>query len=532
MKFSERGSLSILLVAILIPLFFAIFSVGIDVGSIYASRAAEQKVIDSAAITGVRQLPHLSAAISSAKSFLKQNSAFVNKYGIQVASVSASADSLSITINAPISLPFADHFNAGQGLTLKLTSVARVQPKDVAIYFDTSDYMRPETYTPNNKFWGKMATDTGDYSQFLATDLLSESPHWRPATFFKNFGSPSPTNLVANLRTQRCFNPVLSAIKEATIRLYYSFSMFDLNSVGVFTGPNMNGGIFTVKPVSKGGYPALNQGEGLIENIPSAWNDVHCLAAAEEAQIELNVWRQGKSITTLESTLPPARMRHAFPSFNSDFNQNVMSHNGMPPGSKFVDPVTGNLNPNVSKYISVREAVWARRAHQNRQVDLPAIITALGQSLLAAPDRANERGALTETVTKTGYILLGHWPKAKIGGIMYGFETGTNRPEIIHAIKQSLSALNGNAAGSGKIINLYIIMTRQYWTHPACADWDPQCQDFFWDADIMNDALTTWENNGHNNVRVEFIRVPDPDSVAADFLTVLPLTERMAYLAN
>ncbi len=539
----QSGVISLLLAVAILPILTLLLSIGLEVGTAFYDRGVEQKTLDNAAMYAAQQLPFLQNADLAAKTIMAAQSATVKKYGLESLAVSVTSDSVQLVLTMPMHFPMAENFNIPNNLSYHIRSLARVQPRDVAIYFDSSRYLTPDLNTassPNPIFWGLPSTSGGnDWVVFKDTTLLFDSPDWRAATFFMNF--PSPTALdpgndnypqrVANVRTQQCFNPAYSALKEASIRLYYSLSLFNLNSVGVFSGPSAIGDTFTIRNVRKGGFPSSLEGEAVIENIANSTSqlrDEHCLAAAEIAQAELDVWRSITSQDNQENQFPPAKTAHAFPSFSSDVNSDILNNNYMPPFQLFVDHNNGNFIPGNEKYLSVREAVWARRASVNRVLDTRTAIDTVGDALNNAPLRINERGALYKNVSRTGYIILGHMPRVKESGVWYKLEDDADKAMVRQKIRDSLDNVNSDAISSNRSIFIYILLVRNEQMYPDCGQ---LCTSYINDHKFLFDRIENWNANW-SNLKVSLVRVPDSGSLVTELAGFLPTSEQAVFLGQ
>jgi hypothetical protein len=560
---SESGSMLILAVAVIFPIIVLILSVGFDVSNLFTLRATEQKVLDSAVLYGVRQLPNKPMVEDSIKRYLSTHSFIVRKHGIQSVSVSAENDRVQAHLSAPFSLPWAKFFGFEGVFNHHLYANARTQPKDIGIYFDSSMDVMPSDLDSNaddanpaaGGWWGKQAiirntsgTIDSYNNYFMFTNVYNDqdSRNWREARYFRQIfnggvfnGSPTTPPRTALKRTQICFNPTYSAIKEAVIRYYYQNSQIGLNSVGVFTGPSSSNGIFEVRPVIKGGYrSSFPQAEGVLENASYSistnnWRDRHCVAAAQVAEKDLVQWRATQSQATLDTTLPDAQMRHAYPHLSPDTETNILNHNGAGVIPNFVDETTSFLNQTLrDNNLSLREAVWGRRAHPNSSLGIKEIIEGVGLPVLNSANRVAERGELVNLTTKQVLIILGHLPRSVINGVMVGYENATTaqRTTIRNRMIAGLDTLHSQAANLINPLSIYIhvVMRDGQFTAVPCPFND--CSQFRAAQDEIKNAITTWEAS-HPKVRVQYSSSEGQDLVTTvqDYLSI---SERQVYLGN
>jgi hypothetical protein len=561
---SESGSLTFFAAAVVLPILILLFTIGLQVGNIFTQRAVEQKVVEAAALYAVKQLPHKNTAVAGAQAYLSNNSITIKTHGLSQATINTSFDSVSIDLAIPFSFPGAKYFDFHDQFTTYVRASARIQPKDVGIYFDSSSYMMPENLDafandPDpaaGGWWGKqiILPDWSYNNFFVLTNIYnsSDSLNWREAQFFRTFNNPTAAPRTALKRTQICFNPTYSAVKEAVIRLYYANSQLSLNSVGVFTGPSQADATlpFIIRPVRKGGY-FLGQSEGALENVNFNltgfdWRDQHCLAAAQLAQTDLDSWRQANA-SVQEIQLPPAQMRHAYPQLSAETDTAILNHNNAGLNPAFADTTTGAINPTLRAFnLSVREAVWGRRAYvyptTNQEVSLGIkdIITSVGGAVLAADPRVAERGELVNTTSKQVFIILGNFPRANIGGALQGYESATTseRQTIRNRLLAGLSELHTAAANLQQPLSIYITMLGRYdpkirnpVTGALLVCTFSDCPEFETAVREIRDAIENWELT-HPKIRVTFERVMNQVGLPSTWVSHMGVAERQAYLSN
>jgi|GEM_PF-3149356 len=566
---TESGAMTIFVAAMILPLLVIMVSMGIEIGSVFNSRSIEQKVTDSAALYAVKQLPNKAVALEAAQKYLQTNSETVKKYGLSRATIVTSSDSVSVRLSVPFSFPLARYFNFSGSFNYQVKSQTRIQPKDVVIYFDSSSYMMPanmDQYAEDpdpgaGEWWSELsvnypAAGSGmdwDFNSFFKSTTLYNPPgpnEWKEATFFRTYNNISVSPRTSLKRTQICFNPPFSALKEAVIRLYYANSQFNLNSVAVETGPSQLDPslIHIMRPIQRGGFVG-GKSEGGIENeaFPGfIWRDRHCLAAAQVAQTSLDAWRASNP-SRLLTELPPVRMRHAFPHLSPETDPAILNHNGAGPNPAFANTVNGVLNASLLvNNMSIREAVWSRRAYpylaldQETSIGIRQIIIDTGLEALQADPRIAERGPLAANVTKQVFILLGNFPRASIGGNMIGYETATvsQRQTIINRMISGLDTLYYQTANLTQPLSIYITMMGR--TFPNLKN--PvtgaditcvfgQCQEFEDAVSEIAAAITAWEAT-HPRIRVTFERIMNQVGLPSTWVSHMSMAERQVYLTN
>ena len=88
---NEKGMAVIFVAAIMLPIFYFLFTIMSDVGNYYAQRRTAQRVLDEAALFGERYLPYTSAAMAATNGYLARYNSVIPA---ETTTVSASANGI------------------------------------------------------------------------------------------------------------------------------------------------------------------------------------------------------------------------------------------------------------------------------------------------------------------------------------------------------------------------------------------------------------------------------------------------------
>ena len=531
----EHGSGLVFFVAIVIPILFLLLSLALDMSSFYIDRSREQTVLNQAALLGAKSLPFLDSAAYTAGAYARLYSPAAARLGPDIVQVRVAKDEVKVSLQAEVPFPLARFLEFAEPLKFHLAARARVNPKDVVIFFDNSSYLAP----PINGewFWAKeFSSETAGYfTAFLETADVDQAGNWPAATFFRRYPAANQDKPKKQIiYTQQCFNPAFSALKQGAIQLYDYISSFTFNSVAVLSGPKQLGGVFELHPMSAGGF-FDGQPEGLLENANySGVRDQHCLAAAEEAFYPnnnnngLKAWMEDTlqyeaSLPSLKISswdLPSARMHYGFPAFSTVLDSTRPSGDGRFQDVRITNSTGGLISSNLT-LLSARDAIWARTVNRSATINIGAIISQVGAELLNAPNRIETRGALGRTTTTSAYLLLGHFPHQN-GAIFPAANVRT-------AIRSRLRALDDSAAERAKHIILYFVVVRHQGMYPGCQE--KNCPEYL---STFANFETFLENIDLSleNLELVALRTPDVSTVALDLMSFLPLTERSTILTD
>jgi hypothetical protein len=179
----QRGSMLLFFAVGILPMLLLLWSMGGDLLFVFDRRESLQKAAEKAALAGARLLPYQTKAYNAALAVAQRASA-----GAQV---KVDTHQVSVTLATTAHPPFATFFNV-PAIPLEAAALARVSQRELTLIVDTSQYLSPEAGLTSEP-WG-----------------LEEL--WPAATVAEKLEQP-------RVRTQRCYNPPFSAIKEAAIRI-------------------------------------------------------------------------------------------------------------------------------------------------------------------------------------------------------------------------------------------------------------------------------------------------------------------------
>lgn len=551
---AQHGAAVMLFFACLLPLTALLIALALDIGSLYRVRAQEQAIADAAVLSGAKRLPLRQAAEQTVRTFLTTRSPFLRanpdtpiefRSPIVEGSPQGSRDSIAVAYTAKVTLPFLGLVMTSPQLDIPVVAKARLNPRDVVIFFDSSRYMAPapqgdqflapewEDLGEENQGDDPHDDPVGTFSMFYFTSDKNKDYKWPASNFMRRRYPPTPAlPNRPHVYTQQCINPVLGAFKEGTIRVYDSLSSVPLNSVGILTGPRADGGVFTIRPVLPGG----GSFEGQVENYDfpgTAIRDQHCLAMAEEVMPQLAAWQaneeaQHRSAYDLDWRYPRGGLRYGFPYYPSDLDPRRRYH------FQRITTPDGALIPAQLEHLQARMAVWARAVNPNQEVDIRRVLTSIRNAFAAAPLRAAERGALSDISTGTAYLMLGHMPRVvnNAGVTIARFEEQSERALVRQAMRTRLQQINDLAQSQNRTFQIYFMVTRHLAIYPEL-----QCQQSWICERFINDfeALETFLQSVDGNlshVEIVPVRVPDVGSIAMDFASYMPLFDRATFLSN
>jgi len=548
----ESGSI-VFTVSAFLPFLFFLLSLSFDVYSYYKSVSIEQGNLDAACLLAAKQMPDAARARDVADKYLKKFSRELNnpipyKGSIEIVTdESKNSVRLTLTGNAPIYfaklLPLVfQSLSLPSGIPFKLQSSAQTSPRDAVIFVDNSNYLAP-SLSSNEIIGWKLRDITGlryGYLEiFYPTNSIANTT-WRAASFFNNFGDVNiyPLNERPRRRlqyTEQCFNPVYSALKDAAIHLYDEISISPLNSVGVFSGPDANGQISRIKPLTAGGFSNGNP-EGYLENNNSyRVRDQHCLAAAERASKDLTTWNENNPYTPGENrdfVMPPARLWHAFPSYPAGNLTRIRGFETRDSTFMFTYD-DGSIIPGRLDSLTLREALWSRAVNPNRRLNFGRAVNDVVDELLGPSlhSRDIERGGMKDSVRSSAYFILGDMPY--IGGARYPVSAAKN------ALETLLDSVNRRARQAGRQLFLYIVIPRTSHFYTSCDLL--VCDQFEEEFDNFQDQVRPYalgqygsekEREKWRYLTVIPIRAPDPGSIAEDLMAHLPLSGKGTVLIN
>jgi len=358
----ESGATALFFVAVLLPMFFLLFSIALDVSAYYRTQQQAQLVLDEAAMHSARFLPFKESARNAATTFLARYLPLTAGAEIQ-----AESDRMTISLEQEVPITFAQFFIPGAGIGLSSFASARVVPSDVYIAVDSSRLSGPESPGQTETFLANEPTAT-----FFEYDLPSaaENPDQSP-----------------RYRTALCFNPAFGALKRAAIEIHEYLAGFRFNAVGVGVFPAPDG-LLDLRPFSmteslrQSGAPEATFPVGLVySRITAEW----CAAAAQFERLS---------------------SQYRFPEPQVGIEQLVSID---APGESLIDALSFNYRPSYASAVSLIESVWSVPVQATEsQIDV-----VLNQMLSRmAGVSFSERGGVQNTPHRVGILLSSDVPWA------------------------------------------------------------------------------------------------------------------------
>ncbi|MEZ4753887.1 MAG: hypothetical protein R3A13_06195 [Bdellovibrionota bacterium] len=427
MSFSkEKGSISLYIAAVVLPILFFLFSLSIDVGAYVTETQAVQKIADETSLYASRHLPAVVDAENALNSYLENldialvsNGEAIPEGFTRAAVVDITSDRVQVKLSANVPMPFSSillGILAGENqssITTSARAVSKATPLDVMIAMDLSHYLSPNVLT--------------------GTAWNSDS-QWPAAQFFKAADIRyNGTTLDARVLTQQCFNSAISQIKNAVIRSYELLSSFKNNAVGLSFFPGTGRTVFVSRRVSSFN-PSLeigNTGEAAFQmanqEIIAAGpysSDEWCAASAEQEALHAD---------------------YQFPSGNT----NLRNVNRDSAPNSIISPVNNKFDPEYARYLEAREVVWSKAVQPNVPGNFVEVIRSLRTKLIGA-EAFNLRANLAAYANKSAIVFIGDLP--------FGF-AGVQYPnaQVISDIQSEIELLKEDVFTYGFNLQLYLI---------------------------------------------------------------------------
>ena len=472
MSEAQRGSITFLTVAALLPLIFVLFSLSLDLERYYTESNRLQKALDETALYAERFLPRVELARQAAQSYLARF-----KIAPTAAITQVGAHSISISVNAAHHLTFPGALGVDISLPLRVTSQAWSKPFDMLIALDSSSYLAPAAQV-GGRAWG-------------------EESEWPSADFFRNFlpRYQAGVQIDPRLITQQCFNPVFSPLKLAAIRSYDYLAASALNSVGVLLFPAATGNIWELRRVGRTGDRGAQQGEADFDSLSHSAQaqDSWCAASFEQ-----------------EFSTPGYNLPARAPGIPAAWEPGPES--GRP--SSMVVPGTSEYDTAYQPWLQTREALWSRAVQADRSADIAALLSAIEGELLGAASRG-ERKSMAERGTKGALILMGDLPRQ--GGVRFpASSVQTTMSEALLRFKTDLDA-------SAQKARLYFVIAQ----HPELAS------DIGSQVEVLNQffaALGLAEESAALNVSA--VSAPNITELSGNVISQLLMERRGGVLAR
>lgn len=617
----QRGAGTLLLMAVLVPVLFYGTTVVLSLYKVNARRGDLQSNLEQALMKGARYLPDTREALRVTKQDLQ------SKFGEEIRIVErhkspySIAVSLQHTTQRKLAIPLV---KSEREIKVKESAQARItaQPKDVYIFFENSSYLAPpisNIETDDAFFWGQSVkrntfdakwdrrNDFGYFDTFIGVtkaklieyntrggygfssgqnglrSLMSIiTPHWQAADLFKDV-TLRPNRLRSALRTndaltqavftQACFNPILSALKKASVHLYDHFSSSPLNQVSVESGPisgappNLDrlgiasnaGEIFTIQAMLPGGDPLRtgqanlenNRGEKISMNTNIEANhrlrvrDQECWSAFEIAtrrwlvnqqQSFLGSGEVGKTIYAIPK-LPNYVVNAGVGNVGVNIPSPILRERRY--GSRYhYELDRGSINN-----LRTREAIWSRSVAEDYNdetrtrhdtINFERIITGIIRKLVnanAPGNLSNLRKIAGNALEKRAFILLGDTPHLNLGGQslrnLRAAEEENREDQYFTALRSQLIRLREAMRNKPGRLRVFIVIPRHegsYSQRVCTENWSVPgelvCKPFKQHMALLRDEISILTKNW-GNVDVTTIPATDVGTLTLDLLSSL-----------
>ncbi len=364
---NHAGSSTLFVATFVLPVFFFLAGLSIDLTLYYLQKRNTQAFIDEAVVFAQRYLPYQGAAESSLRAFLERQSNLTAYLQTAV-----SADSISIEGLIPARLIFPRYFGLTQQVPYHVYARAQNRPADSLVLLDVGDYLSPDY--PLGNTWGN-------------------PQDWPAASFFSNTieilqdvdRDGTPEAIDAGLATQQCFNPVFSAIKQAAIETSWYLSGFSLNAVGVSVFPGNEPHVSDLSEIQVA-TPSGSPSRVVFAPYNSQYmRNSYCAAAASE---EINVpgYQFPSPPGTLQGIWQPA-----------------------PGAPAMVDPQSYDFNMEYQPFLTLAESIWSRAVRKGQVANTSDLLDTLRAKLIASAPII-QRAGLSHRATKHASIFYGDLP--------------------------------------------------------------------------------------------------------------------------
>ena len=475
---SERGSMSLFVAAVLLPLLFFFFTITLDLERFFRTSGDIQHALDEAALYSYRFLPNESLASTMASLYLQQNSGVSGSVTVSVAS-----DSLRLAYHGASKLSFGGLLASvaggtkDVGIPLSLVSEVRGSPIDAYILMDTSSYLAP--LITGSTTWGAPG-------------------EWPEANLFRSQLQIRDTNgnpLNDGAVTQQCFNPVFSEIKLATIRTYQQLSNFSKNGVGVGVVPGRDGTPESIREIRPISAPTIGEATFNDSVLGTGGMSNHfCLAAAE---------------------FETATSHYRFHVSPNGLNHLWYPQTDDPMPASITVPGSWNLDPGYAPFLSMPQAVWGQKVSENRVGDISATLDHVFANLISAPSIA-ERGTLAGKAKSVGILLMGDLPHEGSEKFPHPIVQSTIRNRLRN-IKDILSQ---NLIRHDSRIRLFWVISDHESIHSA---------DFNESISLLRELLTTENSEG---LRITLVSGSVPSILTEKIVESILLEGKTAVIAR
>ena len=364
---NARGSMTLLLAVFIVPVFFLILSVSLDVAAFLSELQRAQKIVDDTALYAFRFMPYQESARAAACSFVSQQASgeapLICGENVSVA-IPVDGSTVTITLRRGHPLTLARYFGVEMELPIEASAAARGRPFDTFLILDLSRYLAPVA-DDGSAPWGE--------------------PSLWPAA---QFTSLHPLGTIdGRLLTQQCVNPVLAPLKRSAIYTYEYLAMNGLNAVGVGFAPGASNFVDIARQV-------LPRGQGQDEIAFPLYeypynSNTYCLGIGESD--------------------PPGSV-NSFPSASEALSWQGESDPYRPSPIILSEGSSWQLNPAYPPYFRAREVIWGQTVRVGGSANVGEVLSAI-RSLLIGSFYDGERGGMARAVPKNAIIFAGDVPR-------------------------------------------------------------------------------------------------------------------------
>lgn len=381
---------------VMLPVFFLLLTLSLDLTQLYSRRSAIQHLIDDAALYGYRFLPFKMQAEKAVSGYLRDLNLNAGQFETHI-----THDTVEIVYHGLAPFSFAAYWGRETGLPYEVRTQVRGTVMHAALLVDSGSATGPSN----------------------ESELKGETALWPAASLFSRF-SPFGNSVSSRLATQQCHNPIFSSIKRAALGIadFIGASPRNRLSIGFFPG--------TLSQIDTFSSPATTAG---VVKVPSGYFNIANGALARNAYC-LALF--GTEAVTSPYILPsPGEF---FPATPSD----VLSA---------TDPETHlviNENPLA---VSLRELIWSR-ARSPASSSSRLIFSRLIDMLLEAPfDRSD---FISQQPVRIGVIVTADLP-TEAGEI---FPAPAVKEGIRDSFKRFSSVLSSGTQSSSSQGRIYYVI--------------------------------------------------------------------------
>ena len=446
---SQRGTSLLFTAAIILPLFFFLYTLSTDLSIYLTRREASQRILDDVALYSQRYFPYRDQVRSSAVAQIQKRLPHArqaeitydtNKTSLRAGSdfavdieTSDVGDTVLIKYREIVPLVFAKILGIQTGLPVKTQVRARVLPFDILIATDRSAYTTPGLY----------ANAWGDPGSWPSADLFRNSlrfldPHYPPE---------DPHYLDPRNITQQCFNPQLLAIKRAALRIYDQLASFALNRVALGAYPGGHKSLTLQRQLTPGlfKFDGVHPEADFIEKRLVSFDDTHTWIPDDLSQSEVFV-KDAQCFAAAEREA--GHIEYALP--------NALAHlpdsgDGSARPEYLIDSDTYAVDPQAQPFVRAREVIWSRSAHLNENALFSGVLADIHEAVLL-PAVHEARGGLKNRSPRLAFVVSSDLPHEETRR----FSDGNYVPDRLAArfelMRQDLLLLNSAPVGGAGFV--------------------------------------------------------------------------------